>query len=158
MEKQTLKIIFLDFDGVLNNAEFRANNKNYHENFIDETTMPYLRQIVQETGAKIVLSTTWKTRWDAEDQSVLEDTKKINDIFAKYDLEIYSKTDNFNDNRNFEISMWLCAHAVENYVILDDLDFHWSEENRRRFVKTNDNIGLDKHTSQLAINILNSTL
>ena len=150
-----MKVIFLDFDGVLNSALYRDSVDNYHENFIDETRMPYLRRIVEETGAVIVLSTTWKTHWDEEDESVFEDTKKINDIFAKFGLKIHSKTENCNDNRNLEISLWLCSNAVENYVILDDLDFHWSEKNRKHFVKTDDSQqGLDEKTTNQAIKIL----
>lgn len=151
-----LKVVFLDFDGVLNNAEFRNSDSDYYNNFIDESRMPLLKQIIQKTGAVIVLTTTWRTRWDPNDPSLLEDTQKINNIFAKYDLEIYSKTDVFNENRNYEISLWLCKNDVKNYVILDDVDFHWSDENRRHFVKTDDaNHGLDEHTATLAIEILN---
>lgn len=119
--------------------------------------MPFLKQIVEETGAVIVLTTTWRMCWDAYDVRVAEDTRKINNMFAKYGLTIYSKTDTFDENRNFEISLWLCRNEVENYVILDDLEFHWSEENRRHFVKTDDdNQGLDEQTTNLAIRILNN--
>lgn len=152
-----MKVIFLDFDGVLNNAEYRNSVPNYYSNFIDESRMPFLKQIIEETGAVIVLTTTWRMYWDKCEFQVSEDTQKINNIFDKYGLTIYSKTDTFDENRNFEISLWLCRNEVENYVILDDIDFRWSEENRKHFVKTDDgNQGLDEQTTNLAIRILNN--
>ncbi len=151
------KVIFLDFDGVLNNADYRDTVKDYYNNFIDETRMPYLKRIVNETGAVIVLTTTWRLFWNENSTYFLENTQKINRIFEKYGLKVYSKTDFYEEKRNFEISLWLCEHSVENYVILDDIDFGWSEENRRHFVQTDDSReGLDERTTQLAINILNS--
>lgn len=123
-----MKVLFLDFDGVVNNAEYRNSVPDYYSNFIDELRMPFLKQIVEETGAIIVLTTTWRMYWDECDIRVSEDTQKINNIFAEYGLRIYSKTDTFDENRNFEISLWLCRNEVENYVILDDIDFRWSEK------------------------------
>lgn len=154
-----MKVIFLDFDGVLNSAEYRNSVSDYYNNFIDESRMPFLQQIVEETGAVIVLTTTWRMYWDECDVGVSEDTQKTNNIFAKFGLKIYSKTDTFDKKRNFEISLWLCKNEVENYVILDDIDFHWSEENRKHFVKTDDdNRGIDEQTTNLAIRILNNNI
>ena len=74
-------------------------------------------------------------------------------------MEIYSKTEDFGENRNYEITMWLCKNGAENYVILDDVDFRWSMENRRHFVKTDDSDhGLDEITAARAIEILNTDL
>ena len=111
-----MKVIFLDFDGVLNNAEYRNSVPDYYRNFIDESRMPFLKQIIEETGAVIVLTTTWRMYWDKCEFQVSEDTQKINNMFNKYGLTIYSKTDTFDENRNFEISLWLCRNEVENYV------------------------------------------
>lgn len=154
-----MKVIFLDFDGVLNSAKYRNSVPDYYSNFIDESRMPFLKQIIEETGAVIVLTTTWRMYWDKCEVQVSEDTQKINNMFDKYGLTIYSKTDTFDENRNFEISMWLCRNEVENYVILDDMDFRWSEENRKHFVKTDDdNQGIDEQTTNLAIRILNNNI
>lgn len=154
-----MKVIFLDFDGVLNNARYRNSVPDYYSNFIDESRMPFLKQIVEETGAVIVLTTTWRMYWDENTVRTSEYTQKINSIFTKYGLTIYSKTDTFDENRNFEISLWLCRNEVENYVILDDVDFRWCNENRKHFIKTDDdNKGLDEQTTNLAIRILNNNI
>ena len=150
-----MKVIFLDFDGVLNSADFRDSVDDYYHNFIDETRMPVLSRIVRETGAVIVLSTTWKVLWDKDVERNTEDGRKIDEIFGGYGLEIFSKTECADDDRNFEIFLWLCNHEVENYVILDDLDFRWSDENRRHFVMTyDDRCGLDEDAADRAIKIL----
>ena len=150
-----MNVIFLDFDGVLNSADFRDSVEDYYNNFIDETRMPILGRIVRQTDAVIVLSTTWKVMWEKDAERNTEGGKAIDEIFGRYGMSIYSKTECADDDRNFEIFLWLCNHEVENYVILDDLDFRWSEENRRHFVKTYDErCGLDDEAADRAIEIL----
>lgn len=150
-----MKVIFLDFDGVLNSADFRESVADYYSEFIDESRMPLLRKLVELTGAEIVLTTTWRHHWFKDNTDCNNDTEKINKIFGKYGLQIYNKTGSYNENRNFEISMFLCCNNVENYVIIDDVDFNWSEENRRHFVKTDDSgQGLDEKSVRQAVEIL----
>ena len=152
-----MKVIFLDFDGVLNCSSYRENAVDYFNNFIDETRLPLLREIVDKTGAMIVLTTTWRLYWNREVETESCIASRINDTFSRHGLTIYNKTGNYNENRNFEISMFLCCNDVENYVILDDIDFNWSEENRRRFVQTDDSgYGLDEAAVKKCIEVLNS--
>ena len=153
-----MKVIFLDFDGVLNSLAYREKAEDYYNDFIDETRMPLLKELVDKTGALIVLTTTWRIYWNKEVSTLDCKAAKINNIFSKYGLQIYNKTANLNENRNFEILMFLSCNEVENYVILDDIDFGWSDENRRRFVQTDDrDMGLDEKTVQKAIEILGIT-
>lgn len=153
-----MKFIFLDFDGVLNSSQFRETTDDYHNNFIDQTRLPFLKKIIDETRAKIVLTTTWRLYWNGNDATD-EITEKINAPFKKHGMEIYSRTDDYGENRDYEIAMWLCNHGADNYVILDDVDFRWSMENRRHFLKTDDSAhGLDEITAAHAIEILNSDL
>lgn len=49
-----MDVIFLDFDVVLNSRRFRAAQSG----MIDEKHMTFLRRVVEETGARIVLSTS----------------------------------------------------------------------------------------------------
>lgn len=51
-----MKIIFLDVYGVLVHANY-SNKENLH---IDEEKVKILKEIVDKTDAKIVLSSTWK--------------------------------------------------------------------------------------------------
>lgn len=133
-----MKVIFLDFDGVLNSADFRNSATDYLSNFIDEKKLEIFAGFVKETDAKIVLTTQWRIHWNEGDKQTHPDGERINTLFTKYGLKIYSKTDCLDDNRNLEISDWLVRHDVENYVIFDNIDFSWSEINRMHFVRTND--------------------
>ena len=152
---KNMKIIFLDFDGVLNCRRYRENCLNYYEDYIDESRMYLLKYIVDKTGAKIVLTTTWRMYWDSSCPDGYEEAQKINNIFAKYGLEIYSKTNNYEENRDFEITMWIAENNIKQYVILDDNDFGWSKLNREHFVQTDDEKdGLDEEQVQKAIDIL----
>ena len=70
-------------------------------------------------------------------------------------MKIFDKTPMLKD-RDAEISEWIKNHydKVENYVILDDFDFNWSENNAKCLVKTMDNIGLNEKAAENAIRIL----
>lgn len=133
-----MKVIFLDFDGVLNSAKYRESVEDYHSNFVDERKLEMLADFVREVNAEIVLSTQWRLHWNEDDTQEHPDGYRINELFAKYGMKIYSKTESFGNNRNLEVADWLARHEVENYVIFDDFDFFWSEVNRAHFVKTND--------------------
>lgn len=62
------KIIFLDFDGVLN-TEYNQNLLMYHGKswkdkygaFFDPETVAELKRIVEETNADIVIESSWKS-------------------------------------------------------------------------------------------------
>ena len=55
-----MKVIFLDIDGVLNSGAY-DRRRNWNElTDIDESRLPLVKQIVDQTGAVIVLSSTWR--------------------------------------------------------------------------------------------------
>lgn len=58
-----MKIIFLDIDGVLNNQvdEERSVIKIDHpDDFISERCVTLLNELIENTGAKVVVSSTWR--------------------------------------------------------------------------------------------------
>ena len=57
-----IKIIFLDIDGVLNCANSNSRCGSYIG--IDDEKVKALLEIVEQTGAKIVLCSSWKDGWD----------------------------------------------------------------------------------------------
>ena len=150
-----MKVIFLDFDGVLNSRNYRETVEDYYENYIDESRLFLIKYIVEKTGAVIVLTTTWRHYWDKKDCISFDETIKINKIFKKYGLEIYSKTNSFDEDRDYEIRDWVKNNNPEKFVILDDVEYNWSSEISKCFVQTNDEIeGLDEDSTQKAIDIL----
>lgn len=152
-----MKVIFLDIDGVLNIETYRENPEvNYFENPISEVHMHLLAYLVKQTGAEVVLSSTWREYWECGEKQSDPFGIYINNLFEKYGLAIFDKTPEFRD-RDDEISEWLKLHEgqIENYVIIDDFDFEWSDKNEKHLIKTKDETGLDEETVARAIRILN---
>ena len=101
-----MKILFLDFDGVLNSEKY-VKNSNEFGVVIDPERMILLKQIIDSTGAKIVLTSSWREHWDKDAQSCDDTGIEINNIFEKYNLNIFDKTLILNSCREDEIFDWL---------------------------------------------------
>lgn len=144
-----MKIIFLDFDGVLNNMNCLA----YGHMFSDDN-MKNLAKIIKTTNAKIVLTTSHRN-------SPLS-LHAFNETCIKHGIDglVYGKTDvipptqDVFKNRRIrptEIEMWLDDHPeVKRYVIIDDMDMI----DVNNFVRTNFHYGLTEIDADKAINIL----
>lgn len=127
------KIIFLDVDGVLNSQSYyiewmRRSRVDYDdsEKEIDESCVKNLKEIVDKTGAAIVLSSTWRNMQDVHKLAI-----HLNKTLAKYGLHISDKTPWLHGNRPEEINLWLDdyrfkGNEVKSFVILDD-DFSIDE-------------------------------
>ena len=146
-----MNVIFLDFDGVLNSRRFRATQSG----MIDENHMAFLHRIVEATGARVVLSTSWRIYWDILPEKCSESGREIDQIFGNYGIEIIGKISDGPD-RAKEIRHWLDDHpGVERYVILDDSPFGWGEL-AQHLVRTGGLVdGLDNRTAEMAIAVLN---
>ena len=186
-----MKIIFLDIDGVLNgynywntlgweiiNAFNSKKLKNWYRNIADPfgihvRKMKRLAKIVQETGAKIVLSSSWRIGlWKTRYEDMYYDQKKFVDLCNKYNIDVIDITpSSLNNRRDKEILMWLSKHEkdIESFIILDDENtILQAFNNDKRFIQTScvpkgvmitgrscENTGLNnKHVKQ-AIRILN---
>lgn len=158
-----MKVIFLDFDGVLNSAIYDRTRDLTKNTSIDETRLPLLKQIIDTTNAKIVLSTSWRRHWNQDNTLCDEIGLWINQLFSKYELKIYDKTPylHFGVGRKNEILDWLkySIEPIESYVILDDYAFGW-EELSNKLVKTSPNVGrgLELEHVEKCISILNNNL
>ena len=143
-----MKIIFLDVDGVLNNNDTDTRNPLGYIG-VDDTLCQRLRDIVAATGAKIVLSSAWRTApralpylWEHCGPTV----------------ECIGETPYYPAGiRGDEIQEWLDQNAdrlkVNRFIILDD-----REDMGRvldRLVHTDYEVGLTEEDVKFAIKMLN---
>ena len=155
-----MKIIFLDFDGVLNSRNYdRQRDFRRSDNAFDDTRFPLLKKIVEHTGAKIVITTTWRTHWHKDKSKNDETGEYIDNLFKKHGLTIYDKTPliGIGSDRAEEVKSYLeyPEEEVESFVIIDDYMFSWGDL-QDKFVKTNAyKDGLDEENVKEAIKILN---
>lgn len=155
-----MKVIFLDIDGVLNSRAYDRQRNWNEQTDIDETRLPLVKSIVDRTGARLVLSSTWREHWDKSPEGCDGDGVYINVTFAKYGLEIYDKTPDLgiDFDRADEIKEWLAcaAEKIEGFVIIDDYRYAWGELSDN-FVKTNPHfgLGLEEEHVRSAVEILN---
>lgn len=163
------KVIFLDIDGVLNTKEFHSKMtkdtpKDEFGYAFDPVAVANLAHIIEETGAVIVISSSWKfygvTRlremWKLRNLPgrVLDITPNTisDDILLNANLEEME----LGVCRGNEIKEWLSKHQgkVSNYVIIDDFDDLLPEQEDHAVI-TDTLIGVTEWDANKAIMILN---
>lgn len=166
------KYLFLDFDGVLNTGRYakqlRKEGIDPFDEFgamFDPDAIDNLRCIVEQTGCKIVLSSTWRNEGMMMMRALWENRNLPGKLFSMTPI-LLSTT--YNDARNgelftipernskaLEIQAWLQRNAKEpfKYVIIDDENvfFYGQQEH---LVQTEEYGGLTIEKSQEAISIL----
>ena len=110
-----MKYIFLDIDGVLN-----CGTGMY--SFLHKDKVKMLSEIVRQTGAEIVLVSSWKDEWFKDEKSLNgAHAKQIDKIFAEFGIEVTDKTDDNNSwKRGKGIKDYLDTHPSDKWIILDD--------------------------------------
>lgn len=150
------KIIFLDVDGVLNTLTTVRESSDGLP-FVDTRKILRLREIVERTGAKIVLSSSW--RYGATKGATVREQMtycELQEEFRRLRCPLWIDiTPCFPMTKRWkEINAWLAEHDVDNFVILDDA---WDEliPFHSRLVCTTLKSGLTKERAELAIELLN---
>ena len=91
---------------------------------IKERYVRRLSKIVHKTGAKVVMSSSWRFGyWKRPYGDMCDDQQRLHDLLEKYGIEIIDITPNDSDGRrDNEIQQWLDTTdiEVESFVILDD--------------------------------------
>ena len=125
-----MNIIFFDIDGVLNHWNCKG--------FADWDIVERLKQMAIDCSAKLVMSSSWKDVFIHPDNYSEPDRKFPHRIVEEFgDLFIGHCPEIDDERRGEEVSAWLLDHPeVENFVILDDLDFDFPEIFPDNFVKT----------------------
>jgi hypothetical protein len=148
-----MKVVFLDFDGVLNNFTLiRADGRPLDR--LDPGAVARLDAIVTRSGAKVVISSSWRVHRSLDDLRALLAELGFSGEVIDRTPELPS--DPYMDpfiTRGREIQAWIDAQSepLESYVILDDA---YLEEAAQFLVKTETEAGLlDEHVA-LALEIL----
>ena len=154
-------IIFLDVDGVLNNDFTKEFVPNTYFIGVDDYEIELLADLVRQSGAAIVLSSSWKDGWK-EDGKYDDGLKYLIKKMEKYNLEIAGITPDARTSirRGEEIHAVLEELSPSAWVVLDDEYFgDFCRFNiGKHLVHTSQLVGLTKENVESAIGILNNIL
>lgn len=149
-----MKVIFLDFDGVLNTYSYMfLTDGDAPEDGLDPRHIRHVNEIIRQTGAVIVLSTAWRYE---HSQAALNAMLEKRGLCGK----VISMTPEpsqhvIHEPRENEIRAWLAVHSdVESFVVLDDLaEFGGMKD---RHINTDPSRGLLVAHIAAAVNILST--
>jgi hypothetical protein len=140
-----MKLIFLDIDGVLNSTEyFEREGKAHVDGFdypsvrwwaasIDPHTIRRLNRLIRDTGADVIISSSWRSGLRMEYLQEVLETRGFRG-------RIIGETPQFDDRpRCDEIVSSVMNLKPEAYVVFDDDE---DAEVPGKFVRTSELVGL----------------
>lgn len=149
-----MKVVFLDIDGVLNGHEMNDHPhcKSYS---INKKSVKHLNFILDETGAKIVVSSAWRymVHGGAMTLQGFEYLLRTHYVACAGRILDVTPRDEQIALRGEQIRAWLNSHRVESYVVLDNLDLGITACGHP-FVQTDGNEGLTRQQAIQAVKIL----
>lgn len=169
------KVIFLDFDGVLNALYYPKLLADHGQTWRDEfgvlftpECLTQLRRIVDTTQAHIIISSSWKIPFQGETPEIVLNNLKRLWITRQYPGQIDGATPNltfqeildmhcdgdFVCHKGFEIEQWLRQHpSCTSYAILDDEEIALPHH-KAHFIKTDPMVGLCSKEADQVIALL----
>lgn len=153
-----MKVIFLDVDGVLNCRTSKSRCGEYVG--VDKDKIKRLAKIVDATGAKIVLSSTWNESFNKSAIPLDYDGEYLTKhLWNHGKLRITTKTKEvLGSNRGTEIKDWLVDHErwdITNWVVLDDqVSDDYDGDIMNKLVLTDSETGLTDDNVAVAIEVL----
>ena len=154
-----MKIIFLDFDGVMDTAYYnhvlsKEGNPGCDEYGVvfDPNCIRNLKYIVDHTGADIVVTSSWKDLMTYQDFLEMWKSRNLPGFIIDVTPSPFGKR-----KRGDQIDEWLNECQVDcRYVIIDDLDANnFNEHQSPRLLIVNPFNGLDEETTKRAVELLN---
>lgn len=166
-----MKIIFLDIDGVLNSEEWyksvsvrvieqepNFNPSNTEYNF-DPSVWKWIQKLIDETGAKIVLSSSWRY-WSLQatiDNLVGVTPGLMSRCRGQEIKRFFENMQKGNDDVNEKYKLQIISdlhEKIESYVIIDD-DCDFTKEQLPHLVQTDSLYGMTENDYLKALKILN---
>jgi hypothetical protein len=147
-------LCFLDFDGAIvtrSSMVYAMTKENRDVEMLDPVCIERLNRIVEATGAKIVISSTWRILHTLEELKLWLKEKGFRG-------EVIGSTPVLYMERGVEIQTWLGAKGCDrsSFVIIDDDDD--MAHLLHKLVRTNMDGGLLDHHVDQAIKILKEPL
>jgi len=150
------KFIFLDFDGVMDtyyyNNELTRLHRATHDEYgpiFDPECIQNLQYIIDKTGAKIVVSSSWKQEMGLDEIQRMWKERELPGV-------VIDTTPDLPGDRGDEIKAWIDAYPAPcQYVIIDDMDAKaFLPKQIPQLVLVNSYSGLDPDCAERAISIL----
>ena len=150
------KIIFLDFDGVLNTEHYQGllqyQGKPWQDEygaFFDPKAVKQLKRIIDATDADIVVESSWKYL-GLDAMKELWEVRNLPGTIIDIPPSLLGK------NKGVEIASWLSKYAKQDlrYVIIDD-EFVILDSQLPHFILTNPYEGITEEQANRAISMLN---
>ena len=150
------KIIFLDFDGVLNTEHYQGllqyQGKPWQDEygaFFDPKAVKQLKRIIDATDADIVIESSWKYL-GLDAMKELWEVRNLPGTIIDITPSLLGK------NKGVEIASWLSKYAKQDirYVIIDD-EYVILDSQLPNFILTNPYEGITEEQANRAISMLN---
>ena len=150
------KIIFLDFDGVLNTEHYQGllqyQGKPWQDEygaFFDPKAVKQLKRIIDATDADIVVESSWKYL-GLDAMKELWEVRNLPGTIIDITPSLLGK------NKGVEIASWLSKYAKQDirYVIMDD-EYVILDSQLPHFILTNPYEGITEEQANRAISMLN---
>lgn len=109
-----MKLLFLDIDGVMTNDDRVINDRQIYS--FSKSCVDVLNQVLRTHDVKIILTSSWRTVFDAE---------KLNQMFTENGViqTPAGQTPNISNlKRGLEIKKYLEKRNPTHFVILDDME------------------------------------
>lgn len=144
------RYIFLDVDGVLNSDSTTEYTPNGFVGVSNEN-IEVLKKILNVSGAKIILTSTWRLDWERNYENCATDGKYLVDRLKEFGIEITDKIPGEERlaYRGEEIDTYVKQHNLKNWIVIDDeyfFDFNmyqiYSEGENPRLLMTDYRYGL----------------
>lgn len=162
------KVIFLDFDGVMNTeryiAERRRNGLPVSDRYgylFDPEAVENLRRIIDATGAAVVISSSWRLEGEERMRAMWYERAQPGQLIGVTGQSPHanfpmSAGETAGTAKGEEIRSWLKEHTSKpyHYVIFDD-EADIRPEQRSHFIQTDPRIGITRTDAERAIQILN---